>query len=68
MTKQNYYHFINSPFLSAFSDNPSVECRKKFRVYRTFLLIEVKTFPGGSMWKMIGRGIPNILLFLYREG
>ena len=37
-----------------------------------FLLIIVKTisiFPGGSTGKIIGRGKPNVLLFiLYREG
>ena len=36
---------------------------------QSFLLIIVKIFPGGSMGEIIGRGMPNILLFiLYHKG
>ena len=37
---------------------------------QSFLLIIVKTikfFPGGSMGKIIGRGMPNILLFFISQ-
>ena len=56
-------------FFYAFSDIPGVECRNEFRVYRTSIFFvnyseNHKFFPGGSMRKMIGRGMPNILLFI----
>ena len=63
-----------SPFLRALSDIPEVECSKYFRVYRTLIFFvnyseTHRIFSGGSMGKMIGRGMPNILLFiLYHKG
>ena len=56
-------------FLRAFSDIPGVE----FQVYRTSIFFvnceNHRIFPGGSMGKIIGRGMPNIFLFiLYHEG
>ena len=61
-------------FLRAFSDTPGVECSKWFQVYRTSIFFvnyseNHRIIPGGSMWQVIGRGMPNILLFiLYHEG
>ena len=49
-------------------------CHKKFRGYRTLICFvnyseNHRIFMGGSMGKIKGRGMPNILLFvLYGEG
>ena len=57
-------------FLRAFSDIPGVE----FQVYRTSIFFvnyseNHRIFPGGSIGKIMGRGMPNILPFiLYDEG
>ena len=61
-------------FLRSFSHIPSVQCRKEFQVYRTSIFFvnyseNHRFFPGGSMGKMIDRGMPNIVLFIsYHEG
>ena len=63
-----------SNFLRAFSDNLGVECRKLFQVYRTLIFFlnyseNHRFLPGGSMEKIIGIFMLNILLFIsYREG
>ena len=48
--------------LNVFKNVPGVECRKQFRVYKTSIFFvnyseNHRIFPGGSMGKMIGRGI-----------
>ena len=57
-------------FFYAFSDIPGVECRNEFRVYRTSIFFincneNHIILPGGFMGQMIGRGMPNILLFIF---
>ena len=51
----------NGKLFCAISDIPGVKCRKKNSIEP----LNHRIYPGGSMGKMIGRGMPNILLFYF---